>query len=199
MNSEAMIQDAVQNQHLPVRSEYTREDFEVAALPHLDDLYRTARRILQEPTAAEDVVQEAYLRAWKSFHRFQLGTDCRAWMFTILFNEIRHHRRKWNHRWVEVDSEEQIEENLPYTPPVPEEVQDEEVLGALDSISVDFRTVVLLADVQEFSYREIATILGVPIGTVMSRLSRGRQMLRASLREVAKSYGIKKASELQIA
>lgn len=199
MNSEGMTQEAVQDRHLQARSEYTREDFEAAALPHLDYLYRTALRILQERSAAEDVVQEAYLQAWKSFHRFQLGTDCRAWMFTILFNEIRHHRRKWNDRWVEVDSEEQLEQNLPHSPPIPEEVRDEDVLRALDSIPVDYRTVVLLADVQEFSYREIAAILEVPIGTVMSRLSRGRQLLRGSLREVAKSYGIKKASELQTA
>ena len=196
MANGSAVREATQEHIMPPRRAYTREDFEAAALPHLDDLYRTARRILQEGAAAEDVVQDAYLQAWKSFHRFQLGTDCRAWLFTILFNEIRHYRRKWRDRWVDVDPEEQLEQNLAYTPPIPEEVRDEDVLNALDAIPMEFRSVVLLADVQEFSYREIAKILNVPIGTVMSRLSRGRHLLRASLRELAKSYGIKKANEV---
>jgi RNA polymerase sigma-70 factor (ECF subfamily) len=80
-----------------------------------------------------------------------------------------------------------------YTPPVPEELTDQDVLSALDAIPPEFRAVVLLADVQEFSYKEIAGILGVPVGTVMSRLSRGRGLLRAALCDVAQCYGLKKA------
>jgi RNA polymerase sigma-70 factor, ECF subfamily len=197
MPNENTLRDAAQEQPAQESRAYTREDFETAALPHLDALYRTARRILQERAAAEDVVQDTYLQAWKSFHRFQLGTDCRAWLFTILFNEIRHFRRKWQDRWVDVDSEEPLEQNLAYSPPIPEEVRDEDVLSALEAIPAEFRAVVLLADVQEFSYREIAEILNVPTGTVMSRLSRGRKLLRASLGEVARTFGLNKADALE--
>jgi RNA polymerase sigma-70 factor, ECF subfamily len=86
-------------------------------------------------------------------------------------------------------------EKVPYTPPVPETITDEDALTALDRIPTEFRAVVLLADVQEFSYKDVANILNIPIGTVMSRLSRARRMLRDELAAVAQSYGIKKASQ----
>ena len=73
----------------------TAQEFEAAALPHLNDLFRTATRLLRNPTEAEDIVQETYLVAWKSFDRFEPGTDCRAWLFTIMFNVVRHYRRRW--------------------------------------------------------------------------------------------------------
>jgi RNA polymerase sigma-70 factor, ECF subfamily len=168
------------------------ERFETEALSHLNDLYRTARRLLGIPTEAEDIVQETYLLAWKSFHRFEPGTDCRAWLFTIMFNAIGHYRRKWFDRKVMVEAAEVLENTLAYTPPVPEQISDEDILSALDAIPTDFRAVVLLADVQEFSYKEIADILKVPMGTVMSRLSRGRGLLRAALGDLARSYGINK-------
>lgn len=166
--------------------------FETAALPHLNDLFRTATRLLGNPTEAEDIVQETCLLAWKSFDRFELGTDCRAWLFTIMFNALRHYRRKWFDRRVTRENDDVLESSLMYIPPVPEQVSDEEVLAALDGIPADFRAVVLLADVQEFSYKEIAGILKVPIGTVMSRLNRGRALLRATLAGLARSYGIGK-------
>jgi RNA polymerase sigma-70 factor, ECF subfamily len=168
------------------------ERFEAEALGHLNDLYRAARRLLGSPTEAEDVVQETYLLAWRSFDRFEPGTSCRAWLFTILFNALRHYRRKWFDRTVTGETAAILEDGLRYTPPVPEELTDEDVLAALDGIPPDFRAVVLLADVQEFSYKEIADILKVPMGTVMSRLSRGRQLLRSTLAELARSYGLKK-------
>jgi RNA polymerase sigma-70 factor (ECF subfamily) len=167
--------------------------FETTALPHLDDLFRTATRLLGSRTEAEDVVQETYLLAWKSFDRFEPGTNCRAWLFTILFNAVRHSRRKWFDRTVTGETDAILEDGLRYTPPVPEQISDEDILSALDGIPPDFRAVVLLADVQEFSYKEIADILRVPMGTVMSRLSRGRQLLRSALADVARSYGLKKA------
>jgi RNA polymerase sigma-70 factor (ECF subfamily) len=169
------------------------QEFEAAALPHLNDLFRTAARILGNPTEAEDVVQETYLLAWKSFDHFELGTDCRAWLFTIMFNAVRHYRRRWFDRRVTGETAEILEETVSYTPPVPEELTDQDVLSALDGIPREFRAVVLLADVQEFSYKEIAAILKVPMGTVMSRLSRGRQLLRIALGELARTYGLKKA------
>jgi len=170
------------------------EEFEAVALPHLNDLFRTARRLLGEKAEAEDVVQEAYLQAWKSFHRFERGSNCRAWLFTIMFNTIHHYRRKWSGSFKE-EGDEGLEEKVRQPPPVPEKLTDEDVLAALDRIPSDFRAVVLLADVEEFSYKEVANILKVPIGTVMSRLSRARKLLRDELAAVAQSYGIRKASQ----
>jgi RNA polymerase sigma-70 factor, ECF subfamily len=167
-----------------------RQTFETVALPHLNDLFRTATRLLSSPTEAEDIVQETYLSAWKSFSRFESGTDCRAWLFTIMFNAIRQYRRKWLDRKVCGDADEVLGDALTYTAPVPEELTDEQVLFALDAIPQQFRAVLLLADVQEFSYKEVAAILKVPVGTVMSRLSRGRELLRSRLADLARSYGI---------
>lgn len=159
----------------------TTSEFEMLTMPHMNDLYRTARRTLGNTVEAEDVVQETYLQAWKSFHRFELGTNIRAWMFKIMFHVISHHRRK-TFRLVTVSEEEEyLFEQLAYEPPVPAELRDEDLLAALKRVPENFRTVLLLADVQEFSYREIQEILGIPIGTVMSRLSRGRQLLRNQL------------------
>ena len=158
------------------------QEFEAAALPHLNDLFRTATRLLGNSIEAEDIVQETYLLAWKWFDRFELGTNCRAWLFTIMFNAVRHYRRRCFDRRVTGETAEVLEETL-----------SSDVLSALKGIPPEFRAVVLLADVQEFSYKEIAEILRVPMGTVMSRLSRGRQLLRIALGELARSYGLKKA------
>jgi len=176
-----------------VEAEAKAQEFEAAALPHLNGLFRTATRLLTSWTEAEDIVQETYLLAWKSFGRFEPGTNCRAWLFTIMFNVVRHHRRRWFDRRVTGETAEVLEETVSYTPPVPDELTDRDVLSALDGIPRDFRAVILLADVQEFSYKEIAGILRVPLGTVMSRLSRGRALLRAALCDVAQCYGLKKA------
>jgi RNA polymerase sigma-70 factor (ECF subfamily) len=166
------------------------ERFELEAMPHLNDIFRTASRILADRSRAQDVAQEVYLQAWKSFDRFEPGTNCRAWLYKILFHCVNHHRRKWFRFPLLKDTEEFLEANLPYTPPVPEHLTDEEVLAALDRIPADFRAVVLLVDVEEFAYKEAAEILSVPIGTVMSRLSRGRKLLRVELAGVARSMGI---------
>src|SRR5215510_9771458 len=161
------------------------DDFEAIALPHLNDLYRSARHTLGSEAAAEDVVQETYLQAWKSFHRFETGTNIKAWMFKIMFHVIHHHRRKAFRLVTLKEEEEFLFEQLTYEPPVPEELCDEDVLAALDRVPEHFRSVILLADVHEFSYKEIQEMLGIPIGTVMSRLSRGRQLLRAYLADYA--------------
>jgi RNA polymerase sigma-70 factor (ECF subfamily) len=166
-------------------------EFEAAALPHLNDLYRAARHIIGNQTEAEDIVQETYLQAWKSFHRFELGTNCRAWLFKILFHVLHHHRRKWFGLKLTQESEETSwEETLIYEPPVPQHLSDEEVLAAFQKLPEQYRAVLLLADVHEFSYKEVADTLGIPLGTVMSRLSRGRKLLRAELAGYAASYGI---------
>ena len=169
------------------------EDFESAALPHLDDIYRTAVHPLRDANEAEDLAQDVYLQAWKSFDRFQPGTNCRAWLFQILFHRLHHHRRKWfPMRFMERD-EHVLENAAPYEPPVPEELTDKEVLAALEKVPQDFREVLLLTDVHELSYKEAAAALGIPVGTVMSRLSRGRKALRNQLSGYAQSFGLKNA------
>jgi RNA polymerase sigma-70 factor, ECF subfamily len=166
------------------------EEFEAAALPHLNDIYRTAARVLGDGARADDVVQDVYLQAWKSFDRFELGTNCRAWLFKILFHTLHHYRRKWLNIRMVKESEELLEQTAAPEPPIPEHITDEEMLAALAAVSRDFRAVVLLIDVEEFSYKEAAGILGVPVGTVMSRLSRGRKVLREHLADAARASGI---------
>jgi len=168
--------------------------FEAEAMPHLNDIFRTATRLLGERSRAEDIAQEVYLQAWKSFHRFETGTNCRAWLFKILFHCVNHHRRKWFRFPLLKETEEFLETNLTSSPPIPDQLTDEDILAALDRIPADFRSVVLLVDVEEFSYKEASDILTVPIGTVMSRMSRGRKALREQLTDVARSYGIGKVA-----
>jgi RNA polymerase sigma-70 factor (ECF subfamily) len=168
------------------------EAFEAIALPHINDLYRTAVHLVRDRTEAHDLVQEAYLQAWKAFHRFEPGTNCRAWLFKILINEVRHYRRRWFNTKIVPETEQSFEETLAFEPPVPEKIQDEDVLAALDEVPREFREVVLLSDVQEFSYKEIAEMLGIPVGTVMSRLSRGRKQLRMKLATYAAASGLGK-------
>src|SRR6266567_5050329 len=163
--------------------------FEAEALPHLNDLYRAAASILRSRTEAEDAVQEAYLQALRSFHRFTPGTNCRAWLFRILFHVISHQRRKWFGRIIFSEREE-LEQTTAYTPPVPEELTDDEMISAFRKLPQQFAEVVMLSDVQEFSYKEIQDTLGIPIGTVMSRLSRGRQLLRVQLADCGVRAGI---------
>ena len=163
--------------------------FEAEALPHLNDLYRAAASILHSRTEAEDAVQEAYLQALKSYQRFTPGTNCRAWLFRILFHVISHQRRKWFSRFVYSEREE-LEQTAVYVEPIAEQLTDDELIQAFRKLLQQFAEVVMLSDVQEFSYKEIQETLGIPIGTVMSRLSRGRQLLRAELADLATRAGI---------
>lgn len=167
-------------------------DFESAALPHLDDLFRTASAMVSNRTEAEDLVQETYLEAWKSFHRFQIGTNCRAWMFKILIHRVHHYRRRW-YKWIsKTESEDLVIDRLTHEDPIPDTVRDEDMLAALARIPEMFREIVLLADVQEFAYKEIASMLDIPVGTVMSRLSRGRKHLREELLKISPSIANRK-------
>jgi len=171
-------------------SENSAERFEAEAMPHLNDIFRTATRILGDRARAEDVAQEVYLQAWKSFHRFEPGTNCRAWLFKILFHCVNHHRRKWFRFPQLKETEEFLEANLTAAVSIPEHLTDQDILSALDRLPADFRSVILMVDVEEFAYKDASEILSIPIGTVMSRLSRGRKLLREQLAEVAQSYGI---------
>ena len=165
-------------------------EFETIALPHLNDLFRAARHTLGDAVEAEDIVQETYLQAWKSFHRFESGTNIRGWLFKIMFHVMDHNRRKWLRMKWKSDSDDLLLETLVYEPETPQHLTDEEVLTALNKLPQNFRAVVLLADVEEFSYKEIAEMLSVPIGTVMSRINRGRKLLRTELADYATSCGI---------
>src|SRR5215471_12741896 len=163
--------------------------FEAEALPHLNDLYRAAASILHNRTEAEDAVQEAYLQALKSYQRFTPGSNCRAWLFRILFHVISHQRCKWFGRIIFSEREE-LEQTAVYVEPVAEQLTDDELIQAFRKLPQQFAEVVMLADVQEFSYKEIQETLGIPVGTVMSRLSRGRQLLRTHLAECGARAGI---------
>jgi RNA polymerase sigma-70 factor (ECF subfamily) len=165
------------------------QTFEETTLPFLNDLYRTALRMMADRSAAEDCVQETYLQAQKSFHRFEPGTNCRAWMFSILFHVVHHYRRKWFRLRTVGDDEAKLFENTPARASSASAITDEEILKALDAIPKVYREVVLLTDVEEFSYKEASEILQIPIGTVMSRLSRARSLLRARLGHLRAAKG----------
>jgi RNA polymerase sigma-70 factor (ECF subfamily) len=170
--------------------------FEAEALPHMDDLFRAAVRLVRDHSKASDAVQDAYLLAWKTFDRYQRGTNCRAWLFQILFNVVRHERRNW-FKWMTGKEEDVAQAQLVAAEPIPEALTDQDILSAMDSLPVQFREVLLLVDVEEFSYREASEILQVPIGTVMSRLNRGRGLLRGQLSEVARAYGINVLNKIE--
>ncbi|MBX3298669.1 MAG: sigma-70 family RNA polymerase sigma factor [Acidobacteria bacterium] len=172
-------------------TEITPEVFEAEAMRHIDDLYRTAKRLTRSETDAEDLVQETYMQAWRSFAAYELGTNCRAWLYKILFNKYDHHRRKkMTQAKYFQEADELVFELSASTPSVPDHLTDTEVIAALDQLADHYRSVVLLADVHEFDYKEVAQILDIPIGTVMSRLNRARTQLKRSLAGVAREYGI---------
>src|ERR1700731_2848095 len=137
------------------RAKIQLESFEAVAMPHLTDLYRTASFLLRDPHEGEDLIQETYLEAWKSFHRFELGTNCRAWLFKIMFHRLHHFRRRIvkTSRLITIDGPEGQAE-IAAEPLVLQHISDESILNALEKVAVDFREIVLLADVQEFSYKE---------------------------------------------
>ena len=181
-------------------SEITPEIFEAEAMEHINDLYRTAVRLTRSHQDADDLVQETYMQAWRSFERYEAGTNCRAWLYKIMFNKYDHLRRKkFTQAKYFQEADEFTFDNSVYTAPIPEHLTDKEVIGALNKLPEHYRSVVLLADVHEFDYKEVAAILDIPIGTVMSRLSRARGQLKKSLAKVAADYGISAASVLMFA
>ena len=174
------------------------------ALEHLDALYRTALRLTQNPPDAEDLVQETYLRALRALDQFQEGTNLRAWLFKILTNAFinQYRRRARAPRSESIDNIEDfylyqhlIDSGLQPAASEPERevlerLVDEDIIRALEELPVPFRQVVLLADVEGFSYKEIADILGIKIGTVMSRLHRGRRRLQQALLPTLQRAGL---------
>ena len=169
------------------------EAFENEALPHLEDLFRIANWLVRDLTEAEDLVQETFTQAMRSFHRYELGTNCRAWLTTIMYHLNGKRRMKLGRLKMVEDTEEKIAQTIAFEPQLPQNITDEEILQALERIPQSFREIVLLSDVEEFAYKEIAEMLKIPIGTVMSRLHRGRKLLRVELSGYARDYGFKNA------
>jgi RNA polymerase sigma-70 factor, ECF subfamily len=155
--------------------------FETEAMPHVDRLFRLAMWMERDRQEAEDLVQETLLQALRSFNRFTAGTNCRAWLITIL-QHVRSNRRRARFRREAVENvDDRIAETVAFVPPVPGYITDEDVLAALKGIPEPYQDIILLSDVEELSYKEIAAALDVPMGTVMSRLHRGRALLRKAL------------------
>jgi RNA polymerase sigma-70 factor (ECF subfamily) len=166
----------------PVQDDRSPEQrFEAEAMPHLNDLFRTALRMTGERGQAEDILQEVYLQAWRSFDRFSAGTNCRAWLYKILLFTHSAQKRKRARQPFLVDLDAAGEAALLIDAPTPDALTARAVKAAFDRLPEHFRTLVLLVDVEGLTYREAAEALNVPIGTVMSRLNRGRGLLRLEL------------------
>jgi RNA polymerase sigma-70 factor (ECF subfamily) len=177
--------------------------FETEALPHLDALFRTALRLTRNRNDAEDLVQETYLRALRFWSRYEAGTNCKAWLYKIMTNLRINQAVKTRKRPLEVDFED-VEAVLAH--PETEalgvttggdleifaDLLDDEVKSALEAVPEDFRLVLILSVMEGFAYKEIAAILEIPIGTVMSRLYRARQLLQRTLRAYARQRGLTK-------
>jgi RNA polymerase sigma-70 factor, ECF subfamily len=155
--------------------------FEGEVLPHADRLFRLAMWFVRNRDDAEDVVQDTMMQALKSFHRFQPGTNCRAWLSTILQRVVSNKRRAAGRSRVVDDPDDRIAQTVPFVPPVPQELTDELIVGTLQRLPTTYQEVILFCDVEDLSYKEAAEALDIPIGTVMSRLHRGRAQLRAEL------------------
>jgi RNA polymerase sigma-70 factor, ECF subfamily len=178
-----------------------RSRFEAEALPLLSNLYTAAYRLTRNAADAEDLVQETFLRAYRGFHQFEQGTNLKAWIYRILTNTFINSYRK-KQREPQTVSDDEVEDWYLYSKmaedgaepsaeaSVLESLPDEDVQEALSSLAEPFRIAVLLADVEGFSYKEIAEITGVPIGTVMSRLHRGRRALEKRLWNVVRERGL---------
>ena len=165
-------------------------DFEQEAMPFSADLFRVAMFLKRDRDVAEDLVQETMMQALKSFHRYEKGTNCKAWLTTIMYHTHYKQLRKQTNLQLVADTEEKIAETVQFEAPIPQHLTDEDVLQALKKVPEAFREIVLLCDVEGFAYKEIASFLDVPMGTVMSRLHRGRKILRGELAVYARNYGI---------
>jgi len=179
-------------------------EFEEVALVHLDALYRSALRLTHNRAEAEDLVQEACLRAFKNFHRFNPGTNCRAWLFTIMRNAFLNRLRRAGRELLGKDSSaaESALERVTASAPARDNPEEEffqtvlhgDVDRALRSLPLVFREAVILADLEGLNYKEVAQVLDCPIGTVMSRLARGRHLLRQALGQFARERGYSRES-----
>lgn len=173
--------------------------FDEELLPHIDALHTFAYHLAYDDDQAKDLVQETYLKAYRFIDKYQTGTNAKAWLFKILKNAYINEYRKKSKRPQQVDledfisyhdtSEESKVQYLDLREEIFETMMGDQVTNAINSLPVDFRTVVLLCDIEGFSYEEISKIIDIPIGTVRSRLFRARNMLKEKLKEYAESKG----------
>ena len=176
-----------------------QEDFEEEIIPHLDAMYNFALRLTSEPNDAEDLVQDTIVKAYRFFSSYEKGTNAKAWLFRILKNSYINNYRKNSKKPNQVDYDEistfyeTIRAERTDTSDLEDkmfrDLIDDDISKALDELPEDFRTVVLLCDVKGFTYEEIANMLDVPIGTIRSRLHRGRNLLKSQLIEYAEERG----------
>lgn len=185
--------------------ERQQESFEREALPYLDSLYRYGLRLCGDPVQAEDLVQETMVKAFRSWERYAIGTNIRAWLFTIMRNTLisQYRRRRKHAESVDISEVDGfIVFDAIYNPSPSERffdrLVDEEVTGAIDSLSADYREIVVLADVEDLTYEEIAEVVGIPIGTVKSRLHRARRMLQRKLYDYAVELGFIRTDKILI-
>ncbi len=182
------------------KAKQSRRTFEKEALPHLDALYAMALRLTKDPNDAEDLVQDAMVKAFRFFHHYREGTNIRAWLFKVQINLFYNDRRK-------AQKEKRLRQEVSAMEPdaqfvsqasagglnpeasLLEQISEEQLREALEKLPHDFRVAVVLCDLYDFSYREIADVLECPVGTVMSRLYRGRQQLKRRLYHYALDNG----------
>lgn len=181
---------------MPAAPDDRRATFEAEALPHLDSVYRVALRLSGDRTRAEDLTQETMLRAFRAWDQYRQGTNARAWLLTILRHTfINEYRRTRNQpRPVDVSEVERYHVPSDAQEADPEgaffeRIVDDEVLRAIDALPAEFREVVVLSDIEGLTYAEMAELVGVPIGTIKSRLYRGRRLLQQRLYNYAVEMG----------
>lgn len=176
-----------------------RGEFEETAVPHMTALYNQAFFLTKNSDDAKDLLQETYLKAYRFWDKFEKGTNIRGWLCQIMKNaHINHYRKR-----IKEPKSVEFNENLSHVPiekdppheirhiseKKPHEIFEDEIAHSLESLPTDFRTVVMMSDMEDFTYDEIANAIAVPIGTVRSRLHRGRRLLRERLRNYARDYG----------
>lgn len=182
-----------------LQEERRREIFEREALPHMDALYNFAVRMTADQTEAQDLVQETYLKAYRFFEKFEQGTNCKAWLFRIMKNSYINRYRKAR-KMPQTVGYEAVEELTQVTDPeglgpgdpggaLFDNILGDEISIAIERLPEDFRTVVILSDIEGLTYEEIAGFVDCPVGTVRSRLHRGRRLLREALMEYAAGRG----------